>query len=66
MLSPGAAQAAPLPGATEATTIKASDLAAKERALTDFPLMASVKSSMQTLPDSEVEKIAPGMATNLL
>lgn len=36
MLSPGAAQAAPLPGATEATTIKASDLTAKEKALTTF------------------------------
>jgi hypothetical protein len=45
-------------GATEATTIKASDLAAKEKALTDFPLMASVKSSIQTLPNSEVENRA--------
>lgn len=58
MLSLGAAQAAPLLGATEATTMKASDLAAKEKALTDFPLMESVKSSIQTLPNSEVEKIA--------
>jgi hypothetical protein len=64
MLSLGAAQATPLLGATEATTIKASDLAAKEKALTDFPLMASVKSSIQTLPNSEVEKIEPGLATN--
>ena len=60
MLSLGAAQATPLLGATEATTIKASDLAAKEKALTDFPLMTSVKSSIQTLPNSEVEKIEPG------
>ena len=64
MLSLGAAQAAPLLGATEATTMKASDLAAKEKALTDFPLMESVKSSIQTLPNSEVEKIAPGLASN--
>ena len=64
MLSLGAAQATPLLGATEATTIKASDLAAKEKALTDFPLMTSVKSSIQTLPNSEVEKIEPGLATN--
>lgn len=44
--------------------MKASDLAAKEKALTDFPLMESVKSSIQTLPNSEVEKIAPGLASN--
>lgn len=64
MLSLGAAQSAPLLGATEAITLKASDLTAKEKALTDFPLMASVKSSIQTLSNSAVEKIEPGLATN--
>ncbi|WGL55478.1 glycoside hydrolase family 19 protein [Kluyvera intermedia] len=64
MLSLGAAHAAPLLGATEATTIKASELAAKEKALTDFPLMNSVKSSIQTLSNSDVEKIEAGRAAN--
>lgn len=64
MLSLGAAQAAPLLSATEAMTIKASDLAAKEKALTDFPLMNSVKASIKTLPNSEVELIEPGRAAN--
>lgn len=45
-------------------TIKASDLAAKEKSLTDFPLMASVKSSIATLDNAEVEKIAVGRAAN--
>lgn len=64
MLSLGAAHAAPLLSATQATTMQASELAAKEKALTDFPLMNAVKSSIQTLPNSEVEKIEPGRASN--
>ncbi len=56
MLSLGAAQATPLLGATEATTIKASDLAAKEKALTDFPLMTSVKSSFKRCRTAKLKK----------
>lgn len=47
-----------------AVTIKTSELAAKEQALTSSPLMAAVKSSIATLDNAEVEKIAPGRAAN--
>ncbi len=45
---------------SEPYTIKASDLAKKEKELTDFPLMASVKETIQTLDNAEVELIEPG------
>ncbi|MGR7275924.1 glycoside hydrolase family 19 protein [Klebsiella aerogenes] len=64
MLSLGAAQAAPLLSATETTTMTASELAAKEKALTDFPLMEAVKSSIRTLDNAVVEQIEPGRAAN--
>lgn len=64
MLSLSGAQAAPLLSSSEPMTINASDLAAKEKALTDFPLMEAVKSSIQTLDNSVVEQIEPGRAAN--
>ncbi len=64
MLSLSGAQAAPLLSSSEPMTINASDLAAKEKALTDFPLMEAVKSSIQTLDNSAVEQIEPGRAAN--
>lgn len=45
-------------------TIKASDLAKKEQQLTSSPLMQSVKTSIATLDNAEVEKVAPGRAEN--
>ena len=58
------AHAASLLSSSELYTINASDLAAKEKSLTDFPLMNAVKSSIATLANSEVEKIEPGRAAN--
>ena len=58
------AHAASLLSGSELYTINASDLAAKEKSLTDFPLMNAVKSSIATLANSEVEKIEPGRAAN--
>jgi len=49
---------------SEPYTIKASDLAKKEKELTDFPLMASVKETIQTLDNAQVELIEPGRAAN--
>ncbi|WP_312134327.1 chitinase, partial [Leclercia sp.] len=49
---------------SEPYTIKASDLAKKEQALTDFPLMKSVKATIRTLDNALVEQIEPGKATN--
>lgn len=64
IFSVSGAQAAPLLTSSESYTINASELAAKEKALTDFPLMNAVKSSITTLDNSEVEKIEPGRAAN--
>lgn len=58
------AQAASLLSSSEPYTLSASELAAKEKALTDFPLMNAVKTSIATLPNSDVEKIEPGRAAN--
>lgn len=44
--------------------MKASDLAKKEHELTNFPLMASVKETIQTLDNAQVELIEPGRAAN--
>lgn len=63
-LSMAGAHAASLLSASEPATMKASELAAKEKALTNFPLMNAVKSSIATLPNSEVELISPGRAAN--
>lgn len=49
---------------SEPYTMKASDLAKKEKALTDFPLMKSVKATIRTLDNAQVELIEPGKATN--
>ncbi|MCZ7841086.1 PKD domain-containing protein [Leclercia adecarboxylata] len=49
---------------SEPYTIKASDLAKKKQALTDFPLMKSVKATIRTLDNALVEQIEPGKATN--
>ncbi|MGI6901781.1 MULTISPECIES: glycoside hydrolase family 19 protein [Leclercia] len=49
---------------SELYTMKASDLAKKEQALTDFPLMKSVKATIRTLDNALVEQIEPGKATN--
>ncbi|CAM8673889.1 glycoside hydrolase family 19 protein [Leclercia sp. M-A074-M] len=51
-------------GSSEPYTMKASDLAKKEQALTDFPLMKSVKATIRTLDNALVEQIEPGKATN--
>jgi chitodextrinase len=47
------------------TNMKASDLAKKEHELTSFPLMASVKDTIRTLDNAQVEMIEPGRAANL-
>ncbi len=60
VLSMAGAHAASLLSASEPATMKASELAAKEKSLTNFPLMNAVKSSIATLSNSEVELIAPG------
>ncbi|MCT9037799.1 PKD domain-containing protein [Enterobacter cloacae] len=44
--------------------MKASDLAKKEKELTDFPLMKSVKDTIRTLDNAQVEQIEPGRAAN--
>ncbi len=60
-VAPFMAQAANLKEtSSEPYTIKASDLAKKEKELTDFPLMASVKETIQTLDNAQVELIEPG------
>ncbi|HAV1714905.1 TPA: PKD domain-containing protein [Enterobacter hormaechei subsp. steigerwaltii] len=64
-VAPLMAQAANLKEtSSEPYTIKASDLAKKEKELTDFPLMASVKETIQTLDNAQVELIEPGRAAN--
>lgn len=64
-VAPFMAQAANLKETScEPYTIKASDLAKKEKELTDFPLMASVKETIQTLDNAQVELIEPGRAAN--
>lgn len=64
-VAPFMAQAANLKEtSSEPYTIKASDLAKKEKELTDFPLMASVKETIQTLDNAQVELIEPGRAAN--
>lgn len=50
--------------ASEPYTIKASDLQKKEKELTDFPLMKSVKATIRTLDNALVEQIEPGRAAN--
>ncbi|UDG02275.1 chitinase [Enterobacter cloacae] len=49
---------------SEPYTMKASDLAKKEKELTDFPLMKSVKDTIRTLDNAQVEQIEPGRAAN--
>ena len=64
-VAPFMAQAAMLQAASsEPYTMKASDLAKKEKELTDFPLMKSVKDTIRTLDNSVVEQIEPGKASN--
>ncbi|EOC9233472.1 glycoside hydrolase family 19 protein [Enterobacter hormaechei] len=64
-VAPLMAQAANLKEtSSEPYTIKASDLAKKEKELTDFPLMASVKETIKTLDNAQVELIEPGRAAN--
>ncbi len=64
-VAPFMAQAASLQATTgEPYTMKASDLAKKEHELTNFPLMASVKETIQTLDNAQVELIEPGRAAN--
>lgn len=64
-IAPFMAQAATLQAtSSEPYTMKASDLAKKEKELTSFPLMASVKDTIATLDNSLVEQIEPGRATN--
>lgn len=64
-VAPFMAQAASLQAtASEPYTMKASDLANKEKELTSFPLMASVKETIQTLDNAQVEMIEPGRAAN--
>jgi len=58
------AQATLLQASSEPYTVKASDLQKKEQELTNFPLMASVKSTIRTLDNSLVEQIEPGKSTN--
>ncbi|WJW87407.1 MULTISPECIES: chitinase [Enterobacter] len=64
-VAPFMAQAASLQATpSEPYTMKASDLAKKEKELTSFPLMASVKETIQTLDNAQVEMIEPGRAAN--
>jgi len=64
-VAPFMAQAASLQAtASEPYTIKASDLAKKEKDLTSFPLMASVKETINTLDNEQVEMIEPGRTAN--
>lgn len=64
-VAPLMAQANTLQAASsEPYTMKASDLAKKEKELTSFPLMQSVKATIRTLDNSLVEQIEPGKASN--
>ncbi|UKJ22743.1 PKD domain-containing protein [Enterobacter mori] len=64
-IAPVMAQATMLKaGSSEPYTMKASDLAKKEKELTDFPLMQSVKDTIRTLDNTSVEQIEPGRASN--
>lgn len=64
-VAPFMAQAASLQATpSEPYTMKASDLAKKEKELTSFPLMASVKETIQTLDNAQVEMVEPGRAAN--
>ena len=64
-VAPLMAQADTLQAASsEPYTMKASDLANKEKELTNFPLMQSVKATIRTLDNSLVEQIEPGKASN--
>lgn len=64
-VAPFMAQAASLQAtSSEPYTMKASDLAKKEKELTSFPLMASVKETIRTLDNEQVELIEPGRAAN--
>lgn len=64
-IAPVMAQATMLKAeSSESYTMKASDLAKKEKELTDFPLMQSVKDTIRTLDNASVEQIEPGRASN--
>lgn len=64
-IAPVMAQATMLKAeSSEPYTMKASDLAKKEKELTDFPLMQSVKDTIRTLDNASVEQIEPGRASN--
>lgn len=64
-IAPVMAQATMLKAeSSEPYTMKASDLAKKEKELTDFPLMQSVKDTIRTLDNASVEQIEPGRAAN--
>lgn len=63
-VAPFMAQADTLQASSEPYTIKASDLAQKEKDLTSFPLMQSVKDTIRTLDNSLVEQIEPGNPSN--
>jgi len=64
-IAPFMAQATTLQAtSSEPYTMKASDLAKKEKELTSFPLMASVKETIKTLDNAQVEMIEPGRAAN--
>ncbi|KZR36110.1 chitinase [Enterobacter genomosp. S] len=64
-VAPLMAQAANLKEtSSEPYTMKASDLAKKEKELTDFPLMTSVKETIRTLDNAQVEMIEPGRTAN--
>jgi len=64
ILSLPASQAALKADNSTPYTMKASDLVKKEQELTGSPLMQSVKASIKTLDNAEVEKVAPGRASN--
>lgn len=64
-IAPVMAQATMLKAeSSEPYTMKASELAKKEKELTDFPLMQSVKDTIRTLDNASVEQIEPGRASN--
>ncbi|WP_421511898.1 glycoside hydrolase family 19 protein [Enterobacter sp. JS8-1] len=64
-IAPVMAQATMLKAeSSEPYTMKASDLAKKEKELTNFPLMQSVKDTIRTLDNASVEQIEPGRASN--
>jgi len=64
ILSLPASQAALKADNSTPYTMKATDLVKKEQELTGSPLMQSVKASIKTLDNAEVEKVAPGRAAN--